>query len=423
MGKCRAAFLPIIDNRLIKKYTMTDDIDILLMGAHELISREELADLLNARRPLNVKAGFDPTAPDLHLGHMVLFKCLRQFQDAGHRVDFVIGDFTSMIGDPSGRNETRPTLSRTTIRENARTYERQIAKVLLPEKTRVHFNSSWLDRLSAADMIKLASQQTVARMLERDDFKKRYEAKRGIAIHEFLYPLVQAYDSVHLKSDIEFGGTDQKFNLLMGRSLQAHYGIPRQVVIMTEILEGLDGKRKMSKSLDNYIGIDEPPQTMFGKLMSVSDDLMWRYYELLIVRSPDEVVKLQQSVEQGRNPRDIKADMARELVTRFHGAASAKTAEADFIAKFRQRVAPDDIEEREITISNENLRLTQLLKTVSLTSSVSEGMRMVKAGAVRIDGEKVTDEGKLVDAGTEHVYQVGKRHFRRVRIKRLANDT
>lgn len=397
---------------------MQNDLDTLLRGASEVISREELAERLAAGRPLNIKAGFDPTSSDLHLGHTVLFNCLRQFQDAGHRVDFVIGDFTGAIGDPSGRDKTRPPVSREEIKANAETYAEQVFKVLLPEKTRVKYNSEWMDKLSAADIVGLAARQTVARMLERDDFKKRHAGEVAISIHEFLYPLMQAYDSVVLKSDVEFGGEDQKFNLLMGRSLQNQHGMPRQVVIMVELLEGLDGVRKMSKSLGNYVAVSDPPAEMYGKLMALSDELMWRYYALLSFKTSPEIAKLRERVAEGLNPRDAKAGLAAEIVARFHGAAAAKTAADGFVAQFRRGETPEDMPERIVHADEAEMRLTRLLKLADLTSSTSESMRMIKAGAVRVDGEKVDDVAASVPVGSEHVCQVGKRKFCRVRLER-----
>ena len=398
---------------------MTNDINHLLTGVSEVISREELAERLRKSKgkPLNIKAGFDPTSSNLHLGHTVLFNCLRRFQDAGHWVDFVIGDFTGLIGDPSGRDKTRPLLSREEVSANAKTYAEQVLKVLLAERTRIVYNSEWMNKLDATDIIKLASQQTVARMLERDDFKKRFATEQAISIHEFLYPLLQAYDSVVLKSDMEFGGTDQKFNLLMGRALQKHYEMEPQIVLMVELLEGLDGQRKMSKSLNNDIGLTELPTEMYGKLMAVSDELMWRYYAMLSFRSAGEQAKLKQSVKDGSNPRDIKALLASEIVERFHGAAAAKNAEEDFITRFQRNEMPDEMPECEVETKDKTMRLPQLLREAGLTSSSSESMRMIKAGAVKIDGAKVDDVATEIKAGSKNVYQVGKRKFSRIRLK------
>ena len=397
------------------------DTDAMLKGVGEIISREELDERLAKGTPLNVKAGFDPTSPDLHLGHTVLFNCLRQFQDAGHWVDFLIGDFTGLIGDPSGRDKTRPPLEREEVEANATTYAEQVFKVLLPEKTRVRYNSEWMRDLSAVDMIRLASQQTVARMLERDDFKKRYAEEQAISIHEFLYPLIQGYDSVVLKSDVEFGGSDQKFNLLMGRALQNHYGMPRQIVIMVELLEGLDGQRKMSKSLDNHIGINEPPVEMYGKLMAVSDELMWRYYDLLSFLSSGQINDLKKQVDEGRNPRDVKVLLATEIVERFHGAAAARQAADDFVARFRHGEMPSDMPTKSVRTDEETMSLTRLLKQAGLTPSTSESIRMIKAGAVKVDGDKVDDPDTHVAVGSDCVYQVGKRKFCRVSLSRASD--
>ena len=397
---------------------MQSDIDDLLRGSSEVISRDELAERLGRGKPLSVKAGFDPTSADLHLGHTVLFNHLRRFQDAGHWVDFVIGDFTAMIGDPSGRDKTRPPLSREEIEANAETYAEQVFKILSPERTRIRRNSEWTDKLGAAGLIGLATRQTVARMLERDDFKKRAAAELSISIHEFLYPLMQAYDSVVLKSDIEFGGGDQKFNLLMGRSLQGQYDMPKQVVIMVELLEGLDGVRKMSKSLGNHIAVKDPPPEMYGKLMAASDELMWRYYELLSFKSSAEIDALKRGVAEGANPRDAKAGLAAEITERFHGAAAAKSAAEDFTARFRCGEAPEDMPERVVHADAEDgILLTRLLKQAGLTPSTSESMRMIKAGAVKIDGDKVDDADVRVAVGAARVYQVGRRKFCRVSVE------
>jgi tyrosyl-tRNA synthetase len=378
-------------------------------GAEEILVESELAECLKAGRPLRVKAGFDPTAPDLHLGHTVLLNKLHQFQELGHEAIFLIGDFTGMIGDPTGKNVTRKPLTRDEVLENARTYEKQIFKILDPEKTQVVFNSSWMGEMSAADLIQLAAKHTVARMLERDDFNKRYTSGQSIAIHEFLYPLVQGYDSVALRADIELGGTDQKFNLLVGRQLP-------QVVITMPILEGLDGVQKMSKSLGNYIGIAEPPDEMFGKLMSISDALMWRYFELLSFRPLADIEKLKSEMHAGRNPRDIKFELGRELVARFHSQDEADRAQQNFIARFQKGALPEDIPEVQLSADGDGLPLANVLKQAGLTSSTSEALRMVKQGAVRIDGERVEDAGLIVAAGTAAVYQVGKRRFARVSI-------
>jgi tyrosyl-tRNA synthetase len=385
-------------------------------GVDEILVEKELRDRLRAGGAMRIKAGFDPTAPDLHLGHTVLINKMRQFQQLGHEVIFLIGDFTGLIGDPSGRNATRPALTEAQILENAQTYKAQIFKILDPEKTRVQFNSEWMGEFSAADLIGLASRHTVARMLERDDFKKRYEAGKSIAVHEFLYPLVQGYDSVALKADVELGGTDQKFNLLVGRQLQQAYGQRPQIVITMPLLEGLDGINKMSKSLDNYVGITEPPAEMFGKLMSISDDLMWRYFELLSFRSAQDLAALRQAAIEGRNPRDIKFELARELVGRFHDEAAATGANESFIKRFKDHEMPEDIEAVTVQSQDGSIGLAQLLRQAQLVPSNSEGMRMIQQGAVRIDGERVEDRKLEIEAGTTHVYQVGKRRFARVTL-------
>ncbi|WP_297527624.1 tyrosine--tRNA ligase [Thiohalobacter sp.] len=383
-------------------------------GAAEILVESELLEKLKENRPLRIKAGFDPTAPDLHLGHTVLINKLRQFQDLGHEVLFLIGDFTGMIGDPTGKSATRPPLTRDEVLENARSYEQQIFKILDPEKTLVVFNSSWMNEMDAADLIQLAARHTVARMLEREDFDKRYRSGQPIAIHEFLYPLIQGYDSVALKADVELGGTDQKFNLLVGRELQRQYGQPQQVVLMMPILEGLDGVQKMSKSLGNYVGIDEPPGEMFGKLMSISDELMWRYFELLSFRPMTEIEALRRAVAEGRNPRDVKFELAREIVARFHDVVAAERAQAEFVARFQKGVLPEELPEVRLEAPEEGLPLPNLLKSAGLVSSTSEGLRMIRQGAVRLDGERVSDTGRSLPPGTEVVVQVGKRRFARV---------
>ena len=393
-----------------------EQLDEIRRGADEILVEDELADRLASGRTLRIKAGFDPTAPDLHLGHTVLINKLRQFQDLGHEVMFLIGDFTGMIGDPTGKNVTRKPLSRDDVIENARTYEQQIYKILDPEKTLVMFNSSWMGEMDAAGLIQLAAKHTVARMLERDDFSKRYSGGQPIAIHEFLYPLIQGYDSVAMKADVELGGTDQKFNLLVGRELQKHYGLAPQVVLTMPILEGLDGVQKMSKSLNNYIGIAEPPNEMFGKMMSVSDDLMWRYIELLSFEPLSTVRQWRQAVEGGRNPRDIKVMLAQEIITRFHDRAAAEAALVDFEARFRQGAIPDDIPDVSLEVPPEGLPIVQLLKQAGLVPSTSEAMRQIAGGGVRLDGEKVSDKGLLVAKGEEVVAQVGKRKFARVKL-------
>ena len=391
-------------------------LELIKRGADELLIEAELVDKLKSGRPLRVKAGFDPTAPDLHLGHTVLINKLRHFQDLGHQVMFLIGDFTGMIGDPSGKNATRPPLSREQIMENARTYQDQVFKIIDPEKTEICFNSAWMESLGAAGMIRLASRSTVARMLERDDFAKRYTANQPISIHEFLYPLCQGYDSVAMRADIELGGTDQKFNLLMGRELQKHEGQAPQCVLMMPLLEGLDGVNKMSKSLGNYIGIAEGPREIFGKLMSISDDLMWRYYELLSFRSISEIAGLRRDAETGRNPRDIKVMLAMELVARFHGAVAAEDARAEFEARFQRGVLPEDMPEVNVAVGAEGMPVFQVIRQAGLTGTTSEAMRMIEQGAVRLDGDRVEDKGLLLQAGKTVVLQVGKRKFATVHL-------
>lgn len=391
-------------------------LQIIKRGCHELLLEEELKQKLLSGRSLRVKAGFDPTAPDLHLGHTVLLNKLRQLQDLGHEAMFLIGDFTGMIGDPTGKSVTRPPLTRDQVIENARSYESQIFKILHPEKTLVMFNSSWMSEMRASDLIALAAKHTVARMLERDDFHKRYSGGQPIAIHEFLYPLIQGYDSVAMKADIELGGTDQKFNLLVGRELQKHYGQAPQVVLTMPILEGLDGVQKMSKSLGNYIGIHEPPNDMFGKLMSVSDELMWRYIELLSFESLATVAKWKQEVATGRNPRDIKVMFAQEIITRFHDRQAAESALADFEARFKQGVMPDDMPEVSLTAGATGLSIVQVLKQAGLTPSTSEATRMIEQGGVKLNGEKISDKSLVLQQGAPLVLQVGKRKFARITI-------
>lgn len=393
-----------------------EQLALIKRGAEEILVEAELAERLGQERPLRIKAGFDPTAPDLHLGHTVLINKLRQFQELGHEVLFLIGDFTGMIGDPTGKNVTRKPLTREEVLENAATYEHQIYKILDPERTTVMFNSQWMGGMSAAELIHVAAKHTVARMLERDDFNKRYSSGQPISIHEFLYPLIQGYDSVAMKADVELGGTDQKFNLLVGRELQKHYGQKPQVILTMPLLEGLDGVQKMSKSLGNYIGINEAADEMFGKLMSVSDDLMWRYFELLSFRPMAEIEQLRRDVAQGANPRDIKFQLGREIVARFHDQAAAEAAQENFVARFQKGAMPDEMPE--ITLGSEGgvLGIASLLKGSGLTSSTSEAFRMIKQGAVRIDGERLTDTGLSIAAGNTHVYQVGKRRFAKVAI-------
>jgi tyrosyl-tRNA synthetase len=391
-------------------------LELIKRGAAELIREEELVERLKEDRPLRVKAGFDPTAPDLHLGHTVLINKLRQFQELGHEVIFLIGDFTGMIGDPTGKNITRKPLSRDQVIENARTYEQQIFKILDPEKTLVMFNSSWMNAMQAADLIQLAAKHTVARMLERDDFGKRYASGQPIAIHEFLYPLIQGYDSVAMRADVELGGTDQKFNLLVGRELQKHYGQPPQIVLTMPILEGLDGVQKMSKSLGNYIGIRDEPDDMFGKLMSISDGLMWRYFELLSFRSAGEIASWKREVAEGMNPRDVKFRLGEELVARFHDSAAGKQATANFIERFQKGNLPADLPELQLPAHEGALPIATLLKEAGLTASSSEALRMIKQGGVKIDGERLEDQSLKLPVGSSHVYQVGKRRCARITI-------
>ncbi|MBP7983918.1 MAG: tyrosine--tRNA ligase [Chromatiaceae bacterium] len=389
---------------------------ILSRGTEEILVEDALRKKLASGRPLRIKAGFDPTAPDLHLGHTVLINKLRHFQQLGHEVLFLIGDFTGMIGDPTGKNVTRKALSRDEVLDNARTYEEQIFSMLSPEHTLVVFNSSWMGEMRAADLIQLAARHTVARMLERDDFSKRFKSGQPIAIHEFLYPLVQGYDSVALRADVELGGTDQKFNLLVGRQLQESYGQEPQVVITMPILEGLDGVQKMSKSLGNYIGIAEPPDQMFGKLMSISDDLMWRYFELLSDVSQEEIAGWRRSVAEGVNPRDIKFRLGEEMVCRFHGKAAATRALEDFIARFQQGALPEVIPQVSVMAKGEGLPIANLLKDAGLAKSTSDALRLIDQGGVRIDGERLEDRGLSLQAGSVHIFQVGKRRFVRVSV-------
>ena len=389
---------------------------IIKRGADELLIEAELIKKLAQNRPLRIKAGFDPTAPDLHLGHTVLLNKLRQLQDLGHHALFLIGDFTGMIGDPTGKNATRPPLTREQVLVNAESYREQVFKVLDPEKTEVVFNSTWMDKFSAVDLIKLAATHTVAQMLERDDFSKRYKGNQPIAIHEFIYPLVQGYDSVALKADIELGGTDQKFNLLMGRELQKHFGQAPQCVLTMPLLEGLDGVNKMSKSLGNYIGITDSPTEMFGKIMSISDTLMWRYFELLSFRSLAEIAGWRAEVEAGRNPRDMKVALAQEIVARFHTQQAAVDALAEFEARFQKGVLPDDMPEISVTNGEGKIGLAQMLKLAGLVASSSEALRMIEAGAVKLDGEKISDKALQIKAGSVLVAQVGKRKFGRISI-------
>jgi len=396
--------------------TQQEILNQIKRGSDELLIESELVKKLESGRPLRVKAGFDPTAPDLHLGHTVLLNKMRQLQDLGHHALFLIGDFTGMIGDPTGKNATRPPLTREQVLANAESYREQVFKVLDPDKTEVVFNSAWMDKFSAVDLIKLAATHTVAQMLERDDFGKRYKSNQPIAIHEFIYPLVQGYDSVALKADIELGGTDQKFNLLMGRELQRHFGQPAQCVLTMPLLEGLDGINKMSKSLGNYIGVTDTPQDMFGKLMSVSDDLMWRYFDLLSFRSLAQVANFREEAEQGRNPRDIKVLLAQEIVARFHSQKAAKDALTEFEARFRKGVLPDDMPEISVTSAEGHIGIAQMLKQANLVASTSEALRMIEQGAVKLDGDKVSDKALQLKVGAVVVAQVGKRKFGRVNI-------
>ncbi|ALS97348.1 tyrosine--tRNA ligase [Lacimicrobium alkaliphilum] len=385
-------------------------------GAEEILIEEELAEKLRLGRPLQIKAGFDPTAPDLHLGHTVLINKLRAFQQLGHEVTFLIGDFTGMIGDPTGKNVTRKPLTREEVLANAETYKQQVFKILDPQKTRIRFNSEWMNEVGAAGMIKLAARQTVARMLERDDFKKRYASGQPIAIHEFLYPLVQGWDSVALQADVELGGTDQRFNLLMGRELQKDEGQTPQTVLMMPLLEGLDGVQKMSKSLGNYIGITDNPTEMFGKIMSISDELMWRYYDLLSFRPVEDIAELKQQVAQGANPRDIKIQLAKEIIERFHDAQAAEAAHADFTRRFSKNAIPDEMPELDIVMPQEGIAIGNLLKQADLVGSTSEAVRMIKQSAVKIDGEKVSDTKLVLTEKGQAVYQVGKRKFARISL-------
>ena len=391
-------------------------LDLIKRGCSELLLETELKQKLALGRPLRIKAGFDPTAPDLHLGHTVLLNKMRQLQELGHHALFLIGDFTGMIGDPTGKNATRPPLSREQVLENAQSYREQVFKVLDPAKTEIVFNSTWMDKFSAVDLIKLAATHTVAQMLERDDFGKRYKSNQPIAIHEFIYPLVQGYDSVALKADMELGGTDQKFNLLMGRELQKHYGQPAQCVLTMPLLEGLDGVNKMSKSLGNYIGITESPQEMFGKLMSVSDELMWRYLELLSFEPMSTISRWRAETEQGRNPRDIKVLLAQELVTRFHSRKAAEEALAEFEARFKKGTLPADMSDVAVVSTNGVIGIAHLLKQAGLVESTSDALRMIQAGAVKLDGARIDDKTLQLKSGAVVVAQVGKRKFGRVTV-------
>lgn len=391
---------------------IASQLDIIKRGAHEILIESELIAKLQKNKPLRIKAGFDPTAADLHLGHTVLINKLRHFQDLGHHVMFLIGDFTGMIGDPTGKNVTRPPLSKEQILANAKTYTDQVFKILDPERTEVLFNSTWLDALGATGLIQLAAKHTVARMLERDDFSKRYLASQPIAIHEFLYPLCQGYDSVVMHADLELGGADQKFNLLIGRELQRHYGQTSQCVLMMPLLEGLDGVNKMSKSLSNYIGITEPPKEMFGKVMSISDELMWRYYDLLSFMDSNQILNLKREVDQGRNPRDVKVLLAKEIVARFHSLREADLALEDFEVRFRKGGMPEEMLNIQVSAGS----IAQVLKAAGLTSSTSEAFRMIDGGGVRLNGERVVDRDVILMAGKSVILQVGKRKFARVEL-------
>jgi len=398
-------------------HSVEESLQLIKHGTVDLLLEEELVERLKADRPLRIKAGFDPTAPDLHLGHTVLINKLRQFQDLGHHILFLIGDFTGMIGDPTGKNVTRKPLNREEIQENAETYRQQVFKILDPERTEVLFNSTWFEQMTPADFIHLAAKHTVARMLERDDFGKRYASGQPIAIHEFLYPLVQGYDSVTMRADVELGGTDQKFNLLVGRELQKHYGQPPQIVLTLPILEGLDGVRKMSKSLGNYVGIRDEPNDMFGKLMSISDDLMWRYFELLSFRPTTEIAEWRHQVSVAAlNPRDVKFKLAEELVERFHGVQASQHALAAFIERFQKGALPEDLDEVQVRSRDGRILIANLLKEAGLAASTSEALRLIQQGAVRIDGERIESRDLALATGSRHVYQVGKRRVAKILV-------
>ncbi|MDC0534554.1 tyrosine--tRNA ligase [Francisellaceae bacterium] len=397
-------------------HSIDQALEIIYRGADEVLLEDELVVKLKENRPLIIKMGFDPTAPDIHLGHTVAINKMRQLQELGHEIHFLIGDFTAMIGDPTGKSATRKPLSDSAIVENAKTYQDQAFKILDEKLTIIDRNSNWLSPLSAADLVKLAAHSTVARMLERDDFSKRYKSGQSIAIHEFIYPLIQGYDSVAMKADIEIGGTDQKFNLLMGRELQKAHGQKPQVVITMPLLEGLDGVQKMSKSLDNYIGITESPDEIFGKIMSISDELMWRYYDLLSFKSISEMDQLKRDVQAGVNPRDIKMDLGKEIVARFHGQNNSENAYNNFVNRFRKGQMPDDMPELELQANQDGMMIANLLKEANLVNSTSDAMRMIKQGAVKISGEKVSDSKLLIQPGTEDIFQVGKRKFAKVKV-------
>ena len=394
------------------------ELALLLRGVEEIVPEKEFHKKLDEKRPLRVKLGFDPTAPDLHLGHTVILNKLKLFQDLGHQVIFLIGDFTGLVGDPSGVNETRPVLTEKEIKENAKTYERQVFKILDKKKTEIRFNSEWMNKFSPEDFIRLSSVQTVARMLERDDFSKRYSAQKPISIHEFLYPLLQGYDSVALDADIELGGTDQKFNLLLGREVQKFYGKEPQVAFTLPLLEGLDGVKKMSKSLDNYIAIEDDPDEMFGKIMSISDDLMWRYFELLSFRDEEEITELKKSQKEGSNPRDIKFLLAEEIVNRFHGEGSGNSAKEEFQSRFQKGNNPSDIKEITIKLEEKLITLAKVLKEAEMVPSTSEALRLIKQGAVRIEGKKILDSKHEINLNSSLLYQVGKRKFSKIKISK-----
>jgi len=400
--------------------TQRQDLQLIRRGADEVILEADLERKLARGKPLRVKAGFDPTAPDLHLGHTVLLNKMRQFQELGHHVMFLIGDFTGMIGDPSGRNATRPPLTPEQIAANAETYKSQVFKVLDPAKTEVMFNSTWCEQLGASGIIRLAGTYTVARLLERDDFAKRFAEQRPISLHEFLYPLMQGYDSVAMRADVELGGTDQKFNLLVGRELQKHFSQEPQVIITMPLLEGLDGINKMSKSLGNYVGVDDPPNEMFSKLMSISDDLMWRYIELLSAESNETVAGWKKAIAQGANPRDTKVRFAQEMVTRYHGRPAAVAALEDFELRFRHGGVPEDLREQVIDVSNEGAPIAQVLKSSGVCPSTSDALRMIEQGGVKVNGDKVSDKGLKLAAGATYVLQVGKRKFAKVTLRKAA---
>jgi tyrosyl-tRNA synthetase len=395
---------------------VNEQMNLITRGTVDILREEELLEKLAKKKVLTVKAGFDPTAPDLHLGHTVLLNKMRHFQDLGHEVCFLIGDFTGMIGDPSGTTATRPALTSEDVVENARTYKEQVFKILDPQRTSVRFNSEWMNDVGAAELVKIASNQTVARMLERDDFQNRYKQEQPIAIHEFLYPLIQAYDSVALRADVELGGTDQKFNLLLGRQLQQSYGIKAQVVITMPLLEGTDGTNKMSKSLNNFIGIDEPANQMFGKIMGISDDLMWRYFELLSFKDLSEVERLRASTLNGRNPRDVKFELAKELVTRFHNGKQARDSHEAFVRQFSKGLIPEDVREYQARSENGQCSLVSTIKSIGLCASTSEARRLIMQGAVKLDGQVVEDLNCSLPVNTKALIQVGKRRFGRVTV-------